>query len=160
MVELSGGGEDHVAAAEALSVVAEESVLVEGGDGFGGAENGLAEGLVFPEVLGEELVDEDVGVVFVDFDLLKDDATLTLNVWVSEGGVEDQVGEDVEGDGDVVVEGLDAEADGFLAGVGVEVAADGVHFTGDVLGGAGAGAFEEHVLDEMGDAVGGGFLIA
>ena len=160
VVELSGGGEDHVAATEALAVVAEEGVLVEGGDGFRGAEDGLAEGLVFPEVLGEELVDEDVGVVFVDFDFLEDDAALALDVGMGEGGVEDQVGEDVEGDGDVVVEGLDAEADSFLAGVGVEVAADGVHFTGDVLGGSGAGAFEEHVLDEMGDAVGGGLFIA
>ena len=75
-----------------------------------------------------------------------------------EDGVEHQVGQHVEGDGHVFGERLDVEADGFLAGEGVEVAADGVHFAGDVLGGAGARALEEHVLDKVGDAVGfGGF---
>ena len=75
-----------------------------------------------------------------------------------EDRVQHQVGEDVEGDGHVVGEGLDVEADGFFAGEGVEVAADGVHFAGDVLGGAGAGSLEDHVFDEVGDAVGfGGF---
>ena len=158
--ELAGGGEDHVAAAEALAVIAEEGGLVEGGDGVCGAEDGLAEGLIFPEVLGEDFVDEDVGVVFVHFDFFEDDAAFALDVGVGEGGVEDEVTEDVEGDGGVVGEGLDGETDGFLAGVGVEVAANGVHFAGDVLGGAVAGALEEHVLDEVGDAVDRGVFIA
>ncbi len=156
----AGGGEDHVATAEALAVVAEEGGLVEGGDGVGSAEDGLAEGLVLPEVLGEDFVDEDVGVVFVHFDFFKDDAAFALDVGVGEGGVEDEVTEDVESDGGVVGEGLDGEADGFLAGVGVEVAADGVHFAGDVLGGAVSCALEEHVFDEVGDAVYGGVFIA
>ena len=67
--------------------------------------------------------------------------------------MEDEVGEDVEGFGGVLVQDLDIEADGFLAGEGVEIAADAVDLTGDVLGGAGGGAFEDHVLDEVGEAV-------
>jgi hypothetical protein len=54
---------------------------------------------------------------------------------------------------DVLVEDLDVEADGLFAGEGVEVAADGVDLAGDLLGGAGGGALEDHVLDEVGDAV-------
>ena len=77
-----------------------------------------------------------------------------------EGGVEDEVGEQVEGGGDVFVEDLDVEADGFFAGEGVEVAADGVDFAGELLGGAGGGALEDHVLEEVGDAVDGERLVA
>ena len=52
-------------------------------------------------------------------------------------GIEDEVGEDVERDGDVIGQRFDVEADGLFAGEGVEVAADGVHFAGDVAGRSG-----------------------
>ncbi len=70
-----------------------------------------------------------------------------------EDRVEDEVGEDVEGRRDVLVEDLDVEADGFFAGEGVEVAADRIHFAGDALRGAGFGALEDHVLDKVRYAV-------
>ncbi len=44
----------------------------------------------------------------------------------------------------------------LFAGEGVEIAADGVDLAGELLGGAGSGALEDHVLDEVGDAVAGG----
>ena len=53
-----------------------------------------------------------------------------------------------------------AEADGLFAGECVEVAADGIHLAGDVLGGAGTRALEEHVFDEMRNPVGFGGLAA
>ena len=40
-----------------------------------------------------------------------------------------------------------------LRAEGVEVATDGVDFAGDVLRGAGGGAFEDHVLYEVGEAI-------
>jgi len=158
--QVPGCGEDHVAAVEPVVVVVKEAPLVEAGYCFGGSEDGPAEGVVLPEALREELVDEDVGVIFVDLDFFEDDAPLAFDVGRGKDGVEDEVAEDVEGDGDVVGEGFDVEADGLFAGKGVEIASDGVHFTGDELGRAGAGAFEEHVLDEVGDAVGFGGLAA
>ncbi len=160
VVEVAGGGEDHVAGGEAVGVEAEEGGLVEARDGLGGAEDGAAEGVVLPEVLGEELVDEVVGVVFVHLDLFEDDALLAGDVLGREGGVEDEVGEEIEGGGDVLVEDLDVEADHLFAGEGVEVAADGVDLAGELLGGAGGGALEDHVLDEVGDPVEGGGLVA
>src|SRR5258707_15657069 len=48
---------------------------------------------------------------------------------------------------------MDDEADDLFAGVGVEVAADSVDLAGELLRGAGGGALEDHVLDEVGDAV-------
>ncbi len=138
---------------EAAGVKVEDDLLVEAGDGLGGAEDGTAEGVALPEVLGEGFVNEVVGVVLVHLDLFEDDALFAGELVGGEGGVEDEVGEDVEGGGDVLVEDFDIEADGLFAGEGVEVAADGVDFAGDLLGGAGGGALEDHVLDEVGDAV-------
>ena len=132
VLEIAGGGEDHVAAAETAGVVVEELLLIEAADGLGGSQDRLAEGMIFPEILREELVDEDVGIVFVDLDLFENDAAFALDFGGSEDGIEHQVGEHVERDGHVVGERLDVEADGLFAGEGVEVAADGVHFAGDV----------------------------
>jgi hypothetical protein len=109
--------------------------------------------MIFPEVLGEQFVHEDVGIIFVNFDFFEDDAAFAFDLSCSEGGIEDEVGEDVEGNGDVVGEGLHIETDGLFAGEGVEVAANGVHFAGDVLGSARSGALENHVFDEVGDSV-------
>ena len=96
VVEVAGGGEDHVARGEAAGVVVEDDLLVEAGDGLDGAEDGAAEGVALPEVLGEGLVDEVVGVVLVHLDLFEDDALLAGDVVGGEGGVEDEVGEKVK----------------------------------------------------------------
>ena len=48
----------------------------------------------------------------------------------------------------------------LLGGEGVHLAADGVGLPGDVLGGAGGGAFEEHVLNEVGAALLAALFIA
>src|SRR5208337_2174034 len=66
---------------------------------------------------------------------------------------QNQVGEHIEGDGQMFVEHLGVEADLFLGGESVQHAADGIHFAGDILGGTPVGAFEDHVLQEMGQAV-------
>jgi len=160
MVDVAGGGEDHVWWGEAAGILVEDDLLGEAADGLCGAEDGAAEGVALPEILGEELVDEVVGVVFVDLDLFEDDALFLGDVVGREGGVQDEVGEEVERGGDVFVEDLDVETDGLFAGEGVEIATDGVDFAGEVLGGAGGGALEDHVLDEVRDAVGGGGLVA
>jgi len=116
--------------------------------------------MVLPEALSEQLMDQHVRVVFVDLDLFEDDAALALDVRRGKGRIQDQVGQNIQGNGDMLSQGLDVEADGFLAGEGVQVAANGIHLTGDQLRGAGAGALEEHVLHEMRDAVGLRWLAA
>ena len=109
--------------------------------------------MIFPEVLGEDFVDEVVGIVFVHFDFFEDHAPLAGDVLGGERGMQDEVGENFERDRNVFVEHFDVEADAFFGGEGVHVAADGVDLAGDLLGSAVLGAFEDHVLDEMGDAV-------
>ena len=49
-----------------------------------------------PEVLGECLVDQVVGVVFVHLDLFEDDALLADDVVGGEGGMQDEVGEEIK----------------------------------------------------------------
>ena len=116
-----------------LAVVVDELALIEASDGLGGAEDGLAERMVFPEILRKEFMDEDVGIVFVDLDFFENDAALALDFGQRRRRVEDQVGENVERDRNVIGERLDVEADGLFSGESVEVAADRVHFAGDVL---------------------------
>ena len=158
VLKVAGCREDHVAAAEAARVVVDELLLIEASDGLGGAEDRFAEGMVFPEILREEFVDEDVGIVFVDLDFFENDAALALDFGRGEDGIENEVGENVERDGHVVSERFDVEADSLFSGESVEVAADGVHFAGDVQRGPGTRAFEDHVFHEVGDAVDfGGF---
>ena len=70
----------------------------------------------------------------------------------AERRVHDDVGEDVEGERQMLVEHLDVVAGVFLRRERVQLAADGVDGLGDVLGRSRRGALEEHVLDEVGDA--------
>ena len=110
--------------------------------------------MILPERLHEQLVDQQVRVVLVDLDLFQNHAALALDLRRGEDRVEHQVGQHVQRNGHVFGQRLDVEADGFLAGECVQVAANRVHLTGNLLRGAGVGAFEKHVLHKMRDAVG------
>jgi hypothetical protein len=109
--------------------------------------------MIFPEILGEDFVDEVIGIVFVHFDFFEDHAAFAGDVIGGECGMQDEVGKNFKGNGNVFVKHLDVEADALFGGEGVHVAADGIDLAGDLLGSAMLGAFEDHVLDKMGDAV-------
>ncbi len=160
MVKIAGRRKDHVAGVETVGVVVEEALLVEIADSLRGAQDRPAQRMTFPETLREQLVDEHVRVVLVDFDLFKNHAPLALNIGRRKDRVEHQVAQHIQRNGHMVGQRLDVEADGFFAGKGVEVAADRVHFAGNVLRGAGTSALEKHVFDKVGDAVGLGRLTA
>ena len=109
--------------------------------------------MIFPEILGENLVDQVVGIVLVHLDLFENDAALAHDVFVVEDRVQHQVGENVERRGNMLIENLEVEADGLFAGECVEVSADRIDFARDLLRGARLRSFENHVFDEMRDAV-------
>ena len=67
--------------------------------------------------------------------------------------MEQHVGQNVEGFPNVLVDDLDVEPHQFLAGEGVQVAADGIHLPGDVFGRPGFAPLEQHVFNEVRDAV-------
>src|ERR1035438_6473243 len=99
--------------------------------------------MILPEGLREQLVDQHLRVVLVDLDLFKNYAALALDLGRVEDRVEHQVGQDIQGDRDVLGQRFDVEADGLLAGKGVQVAADGVHLPCNLLRGAGGGGKSE-----------------
>jgi len=150
---MSGGGYDNIAGREPVGIGVEHGLALEFLYGFFGPQDGFAERMIFPEVLGEDFVDEIIGIVFVHFNFFEDDAALAGNVLGSESWVQNQIGENFKSDGSVFVEYLDVEADAFLGGESVHVAADGIYLAGDLFGGAVGGSLENHVLDEVGDAV-------
>jgi hypothetical protein len=153
MIEMSGGSYDDVAGGEAVGVGVEHGLALEFLYGFFCAQDGLAQRVIFPEVLSEDFVDEVVGVILVHLDLFEDYAALASDVLGGECGMQDEIGENLKRDGNVFVEYLDVEADALFGGEGVHVAADGIDLAGDLLGGAVLGPFEDHVLDEVGNAV-------
>ncbi len=118
-----------------------------------GSQDGFAQGVVFPETLGKDFVDQVVGIVLVHLYFFEDHAALASDVSGVENRVQHQVAENVHGDGQVFVQHLDVEADTFLGGEGVHVAADGVHLARNFLRAAVLRALEDHVLDEVRDAI-------
>ena len=90
--------------------------------------------MVLPEALREQLVDEIVGRVLDHLDFFEDDFLLALDIVGAERRVEDDVGQDVDGERQMLVEDLDVVAGVFLRGERVELAADRVDRLRDVLG--------------------------
>jgi hypothetical protein len=60
----------------------------------------------------------------------------------------------------VFIENFDVEADTFLRCKGVHIAANRIDLAGNRFRGASFRSFEYHVLDEMGDAIPFGILVA
>src|SRR5882724_11016513 len=85
-------------------------------DGVAGSEDRLPESVVFPETLREDFVDQVIGTVFVHFYFFEDYAAFASDVAGVKDGIEHQVAEDIERDGDVLIENLDVEADAFFGG--------------------------------------------
>ena len=80
MVEIPGRREDDIAAAEAVTVIAEELCLLQPAHGLLCSQDRLAQRMTPPEILREDLVDQVVGVVLVHLDLFKDHAPLALDI--------------------------------------------------------------------------------
>ena len=108
--------------------------------------------MVGPEGLGEELHHQVVGRVLDHAHLFEDDLLLLGHLDGVEERVEHDVAQDVDGQGQVLVEHLQMERRVLLGGERVHVAADRVDLGGDLLRRAVLRALEDHVLDEVADA--------
>jgi len=153
VIEVSGGADDEIAGGKVVPVEAGDDGALELLHGLARAQNRQAEGVVFPETLREDFVDEVVGVVLIHFDFFEDDAAFFGDVGSIEDGMDDEIAKDIHGERKVFVQDFDVEADAFFCGEGIHVAADGVDLAGDIFGGAGFRALEHHVLDEVGNPV-------
>ena len=100
------------------------------------AQDGLAQRVIAPEALREQLVDQIVGRVLDHLDLFEDHLLLALDVLRVKRRVEHEVRQHVERRRQVLVEHLDVVARVLLRGEGVQVPAEAVHLLRDVLGAA------------------------
>ena len=97
-------------------------------------------------------MDVVVGRVLDLRDLLQDDRALAVDLVLGEARVQEDVGEQVERERQVLAQHLRVVAGVLLAGEGVEHAADGVDLLGDLRRRPPLGPLEEEVLEEVRDA--------
>src|SRR3954451_13654957 len=124
MIKISGSRDNDVVGRKPVSVRVENRWPLKPLNRLFGAEDRLAKRMVLPEILCEDLVDQIIGVILVHLDFFHDDAALAANVGVIEYRVQDQIAEDIQSCGDVLVKNLDVEANTLLGGEGVHVAAN------------------------------------
>ena len=153
MRQIARGRDQQVGRRVNFAIVILNHRLIEALDGLARAQNRLAERVILPEVRRKNLVDQIVGTVRVHLDFFENDAFFLLDVFVAECGVQHEIAQYVHGDRQMFVEHLGVEADHLFRGESVEIAADRIDGAGDLLGRPVRRAFEQHVLDEMRDAV-------
>ena len=136
VIQMSGGRDDYISWDKALTIKIHHRVALECLDRVAGAQDGPAQRMVFPEILGEDFVDEVVGTVLVHFDFFQNHPALAGNVVGGESGIQDQIAENVERDRQMFIEHLNVEADALFGGERVNVPADRIHLAGNFLGGA------------------------
>ena len=124
MAQITGGADDQVSGLEAAAVHVEQQVALEAAHCFLGAEDRLAERVIFPEILREDLMDQVVRIILVHLDLFEDDAPLTVDVLKVEDRIQDQVAQHIHCNRKVLVQDFDIETNAFLRSEGVHVAAD------------------------------------
>src|SRR5271169_9326 len=101
-----------------------------------------------------------VGRVLRRADLLHDHAFLALQLIRHEGGIGENVRENVERQRNIGLHDARVIGSGFRRGSGVEIAADRLDFLDDFTRRAPRRAFEGHVFQQMRDAVLVGLLVA
>src|SRR5215471_1321620 len=153
VIDVTGRCDNQVPRIETLAVCVKDDLLLKLPNCLFCSQNRLAKRVILPEILGKDFVNQVVGIVLVHLDFFEDDTTLAADVLDVEGRIEHQVTKHVHGDGQMLVKDLDIEADTLLGGEGVHVSTDGIDLAGYVLGTAMLGAFEDHVLNEMGDTI-------
>src|SRR4051812_1724431 len=123
VIQISGRSDDHVARRKSLAIKIKYRGTVELLDRVASSKDWSAQRMIFPETLGENFVDEIVGIIFIHLDFFEDHTALAADVLDVKDRVQYEIAQNVEGDGHVLVENLDAEADAFLGGERVHVSA-------------------------------------
>src|SRR5467141_1967404 len=151
--DVARSGDHQMVRREPLSKSRAQRIAVESFHRFRCAQNRAAQRMLRPEAAGENLVKSIFGIVQIHLDFFEDDLAFFLHIFGVEFRSEDEVGDDVKGDGQVLVKNLGIETDLFLGSESVEHAADGIHFAGDGFGGAAFRALKNHVLHKVSEAV-------
>ncbi len=92
-------------------------------------------------------------VVQVHLDFFQDHLAFFFYIFGIELGPQNEIGNDVERNREMLVEHFGVETNLFFGGEGVQHSADGIHLSRNGFCGASLRAFEDHVLHEMGQPV-------
>ncbi len=138
MVDIAGGGHDNARGPIIPVAPGQHLFAVHGGDQFRGAEDGAAQGMVAIAGALGEIKNQVIGLVIGGGDFLQDDVALALQLIAIKGGFGENVGEDIEGQGPVILQHAGIIGGGFHAGRGVDFTACRFNLLGDILGACGA----------------------
>ena len=133
----AGGRHHHVGRGIVAAHVAGQHRPRHRADALLGAQHRPADRLVGIGVLLEMVEDDVVRRVVRLADLLQDHAALALQFLRLEGGVGQDVADDVGGERGVLLQHLDVVGGLLARGVGVDVAADRLDLLGDLRGACG-----------------------
>src|SRR5947207_4459440 len=97
VVQVSGGGNNDVVGREALPVKIKDFLLLERTDRLFGAQNRLAQRMVFPEILGEDFMDQIIRIVLIHLDLFQDHPFFANDVFGIKDRIQDQVAQNING---------------------------------------------------------------
>src|SRR6185369_9418910 len=153
VLQVPGDRDNHVVGNEEAPVIVEQDLLLKPLDRILGAENRLAQRMIFPEVLRENLMHEVVGIVLVHLDLFEDYSAFALQLSRIKNRIQYEVTQDVECLRQVFVEDLHVKADTFLCSERIHVAADGIYFARNLLRIPVLRSLEHHVFREVRNAV-------
>src|SRR5256712_2275919 len=127
MIQISGSRNNHVSRGKALAVEVHNRHALESPDGVASSKNRPPQRMIFPEILGENFMDQVVGIVLVHLDFFQNYSAFASYVLDIENGIQHQITEHVESNGQMFVENLDAKTDTLFGGERVNVAADRIN---------------------------------
>ncbi len=106
-----------------------------------------------PKALREGFVRQGFRIIVLHADLFENDLFFLGDIFFGKERSQHQIGEHIESDRQIFVQDFSVKADHLLGSEGVEQTSHRIHFTGDLFGSAAGSALEDHVLDEMGNAI-------
>ena len=122
-------------------------------DALGRAQDRAADRLAGKGAILHQVVGQLVGAILAGGDFLQDHLAFALQLVARELAVLENVGEDIEGDADVVAQHAGEVGGGLQRRRRVQVAADVLDFLGNALRRPALRALEGHMLEEMRNAV-------
>ena len=160
VVNVAGHRQDHALRGVAANVKGAQLVSGHGRDRIDAADHRPAHRMVTEHRGQEGIAQAVLGIVVAHGDLLEHDITFQFDVGGRAHTVEHDIGHQVDGHLQVVIEHMRVVAGVLLGGERVQLTADRVHRLGDLDRCASRGGLEQQVLQEVGGAGHGGTLVA
>jgi hypothetical protein len=130
-----------------------DPVTLQGLDKFGSPKNWKTQRMIPPTGPVEQIMNVIVRGILYHLNLLKDDHSLLLHVFIIDERMEENVGKEIDGKRQIFVDHFGIKTGVFPSCKCIERSADGVNLFGDVESGSSLCPFEKKVFNEMGDPI-------